>query len=87
MPQNIRMINCNRQNYSVPCDWGFTGQGLKAEYRRKAQRVKPGDRTIFEFSWQRCSSVFLHDTALKTCDRLVAVDRLVHTTGWYAPGK
>lgn len=44
------MINCNRQNYSITRDLGFTGQGLKAEYRRKAQRVKPGDRIIFEFS-------------------------------------
>ena len=67
------MINCNQQNYSVTRDWGFTGQGLKAAYLRKAQRVKPGDRIIFEFSWQRCSSVFLHETALKTGDRPVAV--------------
>ena len=34
MPQNIRMLNCNRQNYSSLRDLGFTGQGLKAEYRR-----------------------------------------------------
>ena len=81
------MLDCNRQDYSIARDLGFIKQGLKAEYPRKAQPVEPGDRTIFEFSWQHCSSVFLHDTALKTGDRPVAVSRLIHPTGWYAPGK
>ena len=51
MPQNIRMLNCNRQNYGTTHNRGFIKQVMKAGYRRKAQRVKPGDRTIYEFSW------------------------------------
>ena len=47
MPHNFWMINCNEQNYNVTRRLGFTGQGLKAEYRRKVQRVEPGDRVIY----------------------------------------
>ena len=47
MPHNFWMINCNEQNYNVTRGLGFTGQGLKAEYRRKVQRVEPGDRVIY----------------------------------------
>ncbi len=47
MPHNFWMINCNEQNYNVTQRLGFTGQGLKAEYRRKVQRVEPGDRVIY----------------------------------------
>lgn len=47
MPHNFWMINCNEENYNVTRRMGFTGQGLKAEYRRKVQRVEPGDRVIY----------------------------------------
>ena len=47
MPHNFWMINCNRRNYDITRDLGFTTQGLKAEYRRKVQRVEPGDRIIY----------------------------------------
>ncbi len=47
MPHNFWMINCNEQNYNITRDLGFTRQGLKAEYRRKVQRVEPGDRIIY----------------------------------------
>lgn len=47
MPHNFWMINCNEENYSVTRRMGFTGQGLKSEYRRKVQRVEPGDRVIY----------------------------------------
>lgn len=47
MPHNFWMINCNEENYNVTRRLGFTGQGLKAEYRRKVQRVEPGDRVIY----------------------------------------
>ena len=47
MPHNFWMINCNAQNYNITRDLGFTKQGLKAEYRRKVQRVEPGDRIIY----------------------------------------
>ena len=47
MPHSFWMINCNRQNYNITRELGFTRQGLKAEYRRKVQRVEPGDRIIY----------------------------------------
>ena len=47
MPHNFWMINCNEENYNITRGLGFTGQGLKAEYRRKVQRVEPGDRVIY----------------------------------------
>ncbi len=47
MPHNFWMINCNEQNFNITRDLGFTKQGLKAEYRRKVQRVEPGDRVIY----------------------------------------
>ena len=53
MPHNFWMINCNEQNYNVTRRLGFTGQGLKAEYRRKVQRVEPGDRVIYYVTGNR----------------------------------
>ncbi len=47
MPHNFWMINCNQPNFNVTRRLGFTSQGLKAEYRRKVQRVEPGDRIIY----------------------------------------
>lgn len=53
MPHNFWMINCNEENYNVTRRLGFTGQGLKAEYRRKVQRVEPGDRVIYYVTGSR----------------------------------
>ena len=53
MPHNFWMINCNAENFDVTRQLGFSGQGLKAEYRRKVQRVEPGDRVIFYVTGNR----------------------------------
>ncbi len=53
MPHNFWMINCNGQNFDITQNLGFKQQGLKAEYRRKVQRVEPGDRIIYYVSGQR----------------------------------
>ena len=47
MPHNFWMINCNEANFNITRSLGFTRQALKAEYRRKVQRVEPGDRIIY----------------------------------------
>ena len=53
MPHNFWMINCSERNFDITRDLGFTQQGLKAEYRRKVQRVEPGDRIIYYVSGAR----------------------------------
>ena len=53
MPHNFWMINCNKQNFDITQQLGFAQQGLKAEYRRKVQRVEPGDRIIYYISGER----------------------------------
>ena len=53
MPHNFWMINCNEQNFNITRNLGFRQQGLKAEYRRKVQRVEPGDRIIYYVSGAR----------------------------------
>ena len=47
------MINCNEQNFNITRNLGFSKQGLKAEYRRKVQRVEPGDRIIYYVTGSR----------------------------------
>ncbi len=53
MPHNFWMINCNERNFDITRELGFAQQGLKAEYRRKVQRVEPGDRVIYYVSGSR----------------------------------
>ena len=53
MPHNFWMINCNEQNFNITRSLGFTEQGLKSEYRRKVQRVEPGDRVIYYVTGSR----------------------------------
>ena len=53
MPHNFWMINSNKQNFDITRNMGFSQQGLKAEYRRKVQRVEPGDRIIYYVSGER----------------------------------
>jgi len=47
MPRNFWMIACNEENFRITRDLGFTIQGLKAQHRRKVQRIEPGDRILF----------------------------------------
>ena len=78
MPHNFWMINCNKQNFDITSELGFSQQGLKAEYRRKVQRVEPGDRIIYYVSGQR---VF---TATATVTRGYEE---VRATPWVKEGK
>ena len=78
MPHNFWMINCNEENYNVTRKLGFSGQGLKAEYRRKVQRVEPGDRVIYYVTGSR---VF---TATATVTRGYEE---VETSPWVKEGK
>jgi hypothetical protein len=50
MPRNFWMIICNEENFRISKDLGFTIQGLKAQYRRKVQRVEAGDRLLYYVS-------------------------------------
>ncbi len=54
MPRNFWMIVCNEENYRISKDLDFTTQALKAEYRRKVQRVEAGDRLLYYVSGIRC---------------------------------
>jgi hypothetical protein len=48
------MITCNPDNFRVTRDLGFTIQGLKAQHRRKVQRVESSDRILFYVYDIRC---------------------------------
>src|SRR5919106_1013706 len=50
MPRNFWMIVCNEENFRITKNLGFTIQGLKAQYRRKVQRVEAGDRLLYYVS-------------------------------------
>ncbi len=50
MPRNFWMVVCNRENYEITKGLNFTVQGLKAEHRRKVQRVEAGDRLLYYVS-------------------------------------
>ena len=47
MPRNFWMIVGNEENFRITRDLGFRIQGLKAQYRRKIQRIEPGDRILY----------------------------------------
>jgi hypothetical protein len=53
MPNNFWMIVCNEENFRITKGLGFTVQGLKAEHRRKMQRIADGDRILFYVSRAR----------------------------------
>ena len=53
MSNNFWMIICNEANFRITKDLGFTVQGLKAEHRRKMQRIAGGDRILFYISGAR----------------------------------
>ncbi|MBM3942777.1 MAG: EVE domain-containing protein [SAR202 cluster bacterium] len=54
MPRNFWMVVCNPENFSITRQMGFTVQGLKAQHRRKVQRVEAGDRLLYYVSGIRC---------------------------------
>ncbi|HEU0022533.1 MAG TPA: EVE domain-containing protein [Dehalococcoidia bacterium] len=54
MPRNFWMVVCNEDNYKITKNLDFTVQGLKSEYRRKVQRVEPGDRLLYYVTGIRC---------------------------------
>ena len=47
MPHNFWMIVSSPENFQITRDLGFTSQGLKAQHRRKIQRIESGDRILF----------------------------------------
>ena len=53
MPRNFWMIVSNQENYRITHNLGFTVQGLKAQHRRKMQRIESGDRVLFYVSGAR----------------------------------
>ncbi len=53
MPHNFWMIVSNVENFQVTKDLGFTLQALKAQHRRKIQRIGYGDRILFYVSQAR----------------------------------
>ncbi len=53
MPHNFWMIVSNLVNFGITRDLGFTTQGLKAQHRRKIQRIESGDRVLFYVSGAR----------------------------------
>ena len=53
MPQNFWMIVCNPDNFRITQERGFNLQGLKAQHRRKIQRVGTGDRILYFVSHVR----------------------------------
>ena len=54
MPRNFWMVVCNQENFNITKNLAFTIQGLKSEYRRKVQRVEPGDRLLYYVTGIRC---------------------------------
>ena len=50
MPRNFWMVVCNQENFEISKRMNFTVQGLKAEHRRKVQRVEAGDRLLYYVS-------------------------------------
>ena len=53
MANNFWMIITNPENYDITKELGFTKQGLKAQHRRKIQRIENGDRVLFYVSGDR----------------------------------
>lgn len=47
MPRNYWMMVISPENFRIIRELGFTVQGLKAQYHRKAQRIEPEDRILY----------------------------------------
>ena len=53
MSNNFWMIVSSPENFRITRELGFTAQGLKAQHRRKVQRIEAGDRVLFYVSGAR----------------------------------
>ena len=53
MPHNFWMVICNATNFRITRELGFTILGLKAQHRRKVQRIGVGDRILYYVSHDR----------------------------------
>ena len=53
MPSNFWMMVSNEENYRSTKDRGFNLLGLKAQHRRKVQRITEGDRVLLYVSHMR----------------------------------
>ena len=50
MPSNFWMIINNEENFRITQHRGFIDLGLKAQHRRKVQRITEGDRVLLYIS-------------------------------------
>lgn len=78
MPSNFWMIINNERNFRITQNLGFTTMGLKAQHRRKIQRVTDGDRILMYLSHRRRFVA----TATATSDYFEAPDNI-----WEKEGK
>ena len=53
MPKNYWMVVQTPENFRITRDMGFTVHGLKPKYRRRAERMEPGDLMLFYVSGSR----------------------------------
>ena len=53
MPSNFWMVINNEENFRITQALGFTVMGLKAQHRRKVQRIADGDRVLMYVSHLR----------------------------------
>ena len=53
MPSNFWMIANNERNFRITQDLGFSLLGLKAQHRRKVQRISDGDRILLYVTHMR----------------------------------
>ena len=53
MPSNFWMIINNERNFRITQGLGFLVMGLKAQHRRKVQRISDGDRILMYLSHRR----------------------------------
>ena len=54
MPSNFWMMINNEENFRITQNRGFIDLGLKAQHRRKVQRITEGDRVLLYISHMRC---------------------------------
>ena len=81
MPRNFWMIVCNEENFHITKNLGFTFQGLKAQYRRKVQRVEAGDRLLYYVSGiRRFTATALVTSSYQEDDAPIWKDE--GSTGW-----
>ena len=78
MPSNFWMIVNNERNFRITQNMGFLVMGLKAQHRRKVQRIAGGDRILMYLTHLRRFAA----TATATSDYFEADDAL-----WEREGK